>query len=74
VKVGLLAALGSACWLTKVATTPITLARVVPQVEIFALLGYGISTCANLCACAKLRGLLLAGAGVAPALAGNLED
>ena len=38
--VGLLAALGSACWFTGFATAPVALVRVVGQVEVFFTLGF----------------------------------
>ena len=71
-QVGLLAALGSACWFTGFATAPVALVRVVGQVEVFATLGFGHFYLREPLALREATGLLLVGAGVALALVGSL--
>ena len=71
-QVGLLAALGSACWFTGFATAPVALVRVVGQVEVFATLGFGHFYLREPLRLREAAGLLLVGAGVALALVGSL--
>jgi drug/metabolite transporter (DMT)-like permease len=71
-QVGLLAALGSACWFTGFATAPVALVRVVGQVEVFATLGFGHFYLREPLHLREAAGLLLVAAGVALALAGSL--
>jgi drug/metabolite transporter (DMT)-like permease len=71
-QVGLLAALGSACWFTGFATAPVALVRVVGQVEVFATLGFGHFYLREPLRLREAMGLLLVGAGVALALLGSL--
>ena len=71
-QVGLLAALGSACWFTGFATAPVALVRVVGQVEVFATLGFGHFYLREPLALHEAAGLLLVAAGVALALTGSL--
>lgn len=66
--VGLLAALGSACWFTGFATAPVALVRVVGQVEVFFTLGFAHLYLAERVRPAEAGGLVLIAAGVALAL------
>lgn len=72
-QVGLLAALGSACWFTGFATAPVALVRVVGQVEVFATLCFGHFYLREPLRAREATGLLLVGAGVALALGGSLS-
>ena len=71
-QVGLLAALGSACWFTGFATAPVALVRVIGQVEVFATLGFGHFYLREPLRLREMAGLLLVGAGVVLALVGSL--
>jgi len=66
--VGLLAALGSACWFTGFATAPVALVRVVGQVEIFFTIGFAHLYLAERVRAREAGGLLLIAAGVVLAL------
>jgi drug/metabolite transporter (DMT)-like permease len=69
-QVGLLAALGSACWFTGFATAPVALVRAVGQVEVIFTLGFGRFYLKEPLKPSELAGLLLVGAGVVVALLG----
>jgi drug/metabolite transporter (DMT)-like permease len=66
--VGLLAALGSACWFTGFATAPVALVRVVGQVEVFFILGFAHLYLGERVRRREAGGLLLIAAGVVLAL------
>lgn len=66
--VGLLAALGSACWFTGFATAPVALVRVVGQVEVFFTLGFAHFYLAERVRRAEAGGLMLIVVGVVLAL------
>jgi len=66
--VGLLAALGSACWFTGFATAPVALVRVVGQVEVFFTIGFAHFYLGERIRLREGAGLLLIAAGVAAAL------
>ena len=70
-QVGLLAALGSACWFTGFATAPVALVRAVGQVEVMFTLGFGHYYLKEPLARSELIGLLTVGAGVVLALIGS---
>ena len=69
-QVGLLAALGSACWFTGFATAPVALVRAVGQVEVIFTLFFGRFYLNEKLARSEVTGLLLVGAGVVLALLG----
>ncbi len=69
-QVGLLAALGSACWFTGFATAPVALVRAVGQVEVLFTLGFGRFYLKEPLARSEALGLLLVGTGVVVALLG----
>ncbi len=69
-QVGLLAALGSACWFTGFATAPVALVRAVGQVEVIFTLLFGRFYLKEELARRELAGLLIVGAGVVLALLG----
>jgi drug/metabolite transporter (DMT)-like permease len=69
-QVGLLAALGSACWFTGFATAPVALVRAVGQVEVIFTLFFGRFYLKEKLARSELIGLLLVGQGVVLALLG----
>lgn len=71
-QVGLLAALGSACWFTGFATAPVALVRAVGQVEVIFTLGFGRFYLKEPLAKSELCGLLLVGGGVVLALIGGI--
>ncbi len=71
-QVGLLAALGSACWFTGFATAPVALVRAVGQVEVILTLGFSRFYLKEARKPGEVLGLLLVGAGVALALIGGL--
>jgi drug/metabolite transporter (DMT)-like permease len=71
-QVGLLAALGSACWFTGFATAPVALVRVVGQVEVLFTLGFSRLMLREATRPHEVLGLLLVTAGVVLALAGSL--
>jgi drug/metabolite transporter (DMT)-like permease len=70
-QVGLLAALGSACWFTGFATAPVALVRAVGQVEVIFTLGFGHFYLREPLARSELIGLLTVAAGVVLALLGS---
>lgn len=70
-QVGLLAAMGSACWFTGFATAPVALVRAVGQVEVIFTLGFGHYYLREPLARSEVIGLLTVGAGVVLALAGS---
>ncbi len=70
-QVGLLAALGSACWFTGFATAPVALVRAVGQVEVIFTLGFGHYYLKEPLARSELIGLLTVAAGVVLALLGS---
>lgn len=69
-QVGLLAALGSACWFTGFATAPVALVRAVGQVEVIFTLFFGRFYLNEKLVRSEVTGLLLVGAGVVLALVG----
>jgi drug/metabolite transporter (DMT)-like permease len=71
-QVGLLAALGSACWFTGFATAPVALVRAVGQVEVLLTLGFSRFYLREARKPGEALGLLLVGAGVVLALLGGL--
>lgn len=71
-QVGLLAALGSACWFTGFATAPVALVRAVGQVEVILTLGFSRFYLREARKPGEALGLLLVGAGVVLALAGGV--
>lgn len=71
-QVGLLSAVGSACWFTGFATAPVALVRVVGQIEVAFTIAFGHFYLGERIARAEIAGLLLVTAGVVAALAGNL--
>ena len=66
--VGLLAALGSACWFTGFATAPVALVRVVGQIEVFFTIGFAHLYLAERVRLREGAGLLLIALGVVMAL------
>ena len=70
-QVGLLAAIGSACWFTGFATAPVALVRAVGQVEVIFTLGFGHYSLREPLARSEVIGLLTVGAGVVLALVGS---
>ena len=71
-QVGVLAALGSACWFTGFATAPVALVRIVGQVEVIFTLAFGHFYLKEPVKQSELIGLLLVGSGVVLALLGSL--
>jgi drug/metabolite transporter (DMT)-like permease len=71
-QVGLLAALGSACWFTGFATAPVALVRAVGQVEVILTLGFSRFYLKEARKPGEAMGLLLVGAGVVLALIGGV--
>jgi drug/metabolite transporter (DMT)-like permease len=71
-QVGVLAALGSACWFTGFATAPVALVRVVGQVEVLFTLGFSRLMLRERIRPHEVLGLLLVTAGVVLALLGAL--
>jgi drug/metabolite transporter (DMT)-like permease len=71
-QVGLLAALGSACWFTGFAAAPVALVRVVGQVEVVFTLGFARFFLRERTRPHEVVGLLLVGVGVVLALLGAL--
>ncbi len=69
-QVGLLAALGSACWFTGFATAPVALVRVVGQVEVIFTLGFSRLYLKERTRPHEVAGLLLVAVGVLLALLG----
>ncbi|WP_340264813.1 DMT family transporter [Sphingobium mellinum] len=70
-QVGLLSALGSACWFTGFATAPVALVRIVGQVEIAFTLGFGHFYLGERMRRSEVMGLALVMGGVVLALAGT---
>lgn len=71
-QVGLLSALGSACWFTGFATAPVALVRVVGQIEVAFTMAFGHFYLGERVTRSEVAGLLLVTAGVVCALAGAL--
>lgn len=71
-QVGLLSALGSACWFTGFATAPVALVRVVGQIEVAFTVAFGHFYLGERVSRSEVAGLLLVTAGVVAALAGTL--
>lgn len=71
-QVGLLSALGSACWFTGFATAPVALVRVVGQIEVAFTMAFGHFYLGERVSRSEIAGLALVTAGVVAALAGNL--
>jgi drug/metabolite transporter (DMT)-like permease len=71
-QVGLLAALGSACWFAGFATAPVALVRAVGQVEVILTLGFSRFYLKEARKPGEAYGLLLVGLGVVIALVGGL--
>ncbi|RYD65984.1 MAG: EamA/RhaT family transporter, partial [Sphingomonadales bacterium] len=71
-QVGLLSALGSACWFTGFATAPVALVRVVGQIEVAFTIAFGHFYLGERVSRSEVAGLLLVTAGVVAALAGTL--
>lgn len=70
-QVGLLAAMGSACWCTGFATAPVALVRAVGQVEVIFTLAFGRYYLREPLARSELTGLLTVAVGVVLALLGS---
>ncbi len=70
-QVGLLSALGSACWFTGFATAPVALVRIVGQVEVAFTLAFGHFYLSERMRRSEVMGLLLVTSGVVLALAGS---
>ena len=70
-QVGLLAAMGSACWFTGFATAPVALVRAVGQVEVIFTLAFGRYYLREPLARSELTGLLTVAVGVVLALLGG---
>lgn len=71
-QVGMLSALGSACWFTGFATAPVALVRIVGQIEVAFTLAFGHFYLGERMARSEVAGLLLVVAGVVLALLGAL--
>ncbi len=71
-QVGLLSALGSACWFTGFATAPVALVRVVGQIEVAFTIAFGHFYLGERVSRSEVAGLVLVTAGVVAALAGTL--
>ena len=71
-QVGLLAALGSACWFTGFANAPVALVRAVGQVEVILTLGFSRFYLQEARKPGEALGLILVGLGVVLALIGGL--
>ena len=71
-QVGLLAALGSACWFTAFAMAPVALVRAVGQVEVIFTLGFGHFYLREPLSRSELSGLIIVATGVGLALIGGL--
>lgn len=70
-QVGVLAAMGSACWFTGFATAPVALVRAVGQVEVIFTLAFGRYYLREPLARSELMGLCTVGTGVVLALIGS---
>lgn len=71
-QVGLLAALGSACWFTGFATAPVALVRAVGQIEVIFTLGFSRLYLKEPMHRHDVIGLVLIGVGVMTALLGGM--
>lgn len=71
-QVGLLSALGSACWFTGFATAPVALVRIVGQIEVAFTMAFGHFYLKEPMQASEVAGLLLVVGGVALALMGAL--
>lgn len=71
-QVGLLAAVGSACWFTAFAMAPVALVRAVGQVEVIFTLGFGRFYLREPLSRSELGGLIIVALGVLLALIGGL--
>lgn len=71
-QVGLLSALGSACWFTGFATAPVALVRIVGQVEVAFTMAFGHFYLKERMRGSEVAGLMLVVGGVALALMGSL--
>lgn len=71
-QVGLLSALGSACWFTGFATAPVALVRIVGQIEVAFTMAFGHFYLKERMRGSEVAGLMLGVSGVALALAGSL--
>lgn len=71
-QVGLLSALGSACWFAGFATAPVALVRIVGQVEVAFTMAFGHFYLGERMARGEAAGLLLVAGGVVLALLGAL--
>lgn len=71
-QVGLLSALGSACWFTGFATAPVALVRIVGQIEVAFTMAFGHFYLKERMRGSEVAGLMLVVSGVALALAGSL--
>jgi drug/metabolite transporter (DMT)-like permease len=71
-QVGMLAALGSACWFAGFALAPVALVRAVGQIEVILTLGFSRFYLRETRKPGEVPGLLLVGAGVVLALIGGL--
>ena len=70
-QVGLLAAMGSACWFTGFASAPVALVRAVGQIDVIFTLGFGRFYLKEQLKRSEAFGLLLVGSGVVVALLGS---
>jgi drug/metabolite transporter (DMT)-like permease len=71
-QVGLLSALGSACWFTGFATAPVAMVRIVGQIEVAFTLGFGHFYLGERMSRSEVMGLVLVVGGVMLALAGTM--
>jgi len=71
-QVGLLSALGSACWFTGFATAPVALVRIVGQIEVAFTMAFGHFYLKERMRGSEVAGLMLVVGGVALALMGSL--
>ncbi len=71
-QVGVLAALGSACWFTGFATAPVALVRAVGQIEVMMTLGFSRFYLKEARKPGEAMGLILVGMGVVAALIGGV--
>jgi drug/metabolite transporter (DMT)-like permease len=71
-QVGVLAALGSACWFTAFASAPVALVRAVGQVEVIFTLGFGRFYLREPLARSETLGLIIVAIGVVLALIGGV--
>ncbi|KQM99156.1 permease [Sphingobium sp. Leaf26] len=71
-QVGLLSAMGSACWFTGFATAPVALVRIVGQIEVAFTMAFGHFYLKERMRGSEIAGLMLVVGGVALALTGSL--